>query len=70
MEDHAGICGLGDALTSDLLTHPDEVILMANSPNSKSERSSQTGLLIPVLMKTRRNCANSTMAHLFILVMS
>jgi hypothetical protein len=26
MEDHAGICGLGDALTPDLLTHPDEVI--------------------------------------------
>ena len=48
MEDHAGICGLGDAPTSDLLPHPDEVILMANSPNSRSERSSRTGLRIPV----------------------
>ena len=26
MEDHAGICGLGDAPTSDLLPHPDEVM--------------------------------------------
>ena len=47
MEDHAGICGLGDAPTSDLLPHPDEVILMANSPNPRSERSSRTGPLSP-----------------------
>jgi hypothetical protein len=36
MENHAVICGLGDAPTSDLLTHPDEVI--SDSELSKFEK--------------------------------